>query len=110
MDSNSLYDELKDLDSRLSSTAEQFTNLHETIIKLMEENAELKIENQNLRDKLKDDRAQENPENENQLSKSRLNLEKLYHEGFHVCSDYYGKRREDGEECIFCTEIIYGRR
>ena len=44
-----------------------------------------------------------------ELSKSRLNLEKLYEQGFHVCKDFYGSRRENQEECVFCSSMIYGK-
>ena len=45
-----------------------------------------------------------------ELSKSRMNLEKLYEEGFHVCNILYGSRRENDEECAFCLDVIYGER
>lgn len=109
MNPNDLYEKLRDLNQKLNGTALEFTELHEEMIRLMEKNAELVIENQNLRERLKTINHKDG-DSDDGLSSSRKNLEKLYHEGFHVCNDYYGKRREDGEECIFCTEIIYGRR
>ncbi|EHL96653.1 hypothetical protein HMPREF9103_02313 [Lentilactobacillus parafarraginis F0439] len=109
VDSQSLYDELKEMDHRLKVTTAEFSQLHESLVGLMEKNAELEIENQHLRDRV-NQLTEKMGNNSPQLSKSRKNLEKLYNEGFHVCSSYYGKRRENGEDCIFCTEIIYGRR
>jgi regulator of replication initiation timing len=109
LDSQNLYDELKEMDSHLGATAAEFSHLHESLIELMEKNAELEIENQHLRDRI-NQITEKVGNNSPELSKSRKNLEKLYNEGFHVCSSYYGKRRENGEDCIFCTEIIYGRR
>ncbi len=109
MDSQNLYDELKAIDGQLKTTVERFSHLHDALIELMEKNAELEIENQHLRDRVNQLTEKAEPSSP-ELSKSRKNLEKLYNEGFHVCSSYYGKRRENGEDCIFCTEIIYGRR
>ncbi|WP_155802179.1 initiation control protein YabA, partial [Companilactobacillus versmoldensis] len=37
-----------------------------------------------------------------------LNLESLYRKGFHVCQQFYGTHRKDKEECIFCTNVLYG--
>ena len=45
---------------------------------------------------------------ENQLSGSRQNLKELYQQGFHVCSEYYGKRLEPNESCTFCLDAIFG--
>ncbi|MFD1123988.1 DNA replication initiation control protein YabA [Lentilactobacillus raoultii] len=109
MDSQNLYDELKEMNQHLGATAAEFSQLHESLIELMEKNAELEIENQHLRDRI-NQITEKVGHNSPELSESRKNLEKLYNEGFHVCSSYYGKRRENGEDCIFCTEIIYGRR
>ena len=25
---------------------------------------------------------------------------------FHICNDYYGQRRENDEECMFCMEVL----
>lgn len=109
VESPNLYDELKEMDTHLTETAAKFSHLHESLIELMEKNAELEIENQHLRDRI-NQITEKTDSNSPRLSKSRKNLEKLYNEGFHVCSSYYGKRRENGEDCIFCTDIIYGRR
>nr|WP_283812277.1 DNA replication initiation control protein YabA [Lentilactobacillus dabitei] len=109
VESQSLYDALKEMDTRLNATAVNFSHLHESLIELMEKNAELEIENQHLRERVTEI-TEKVGQNSPQLSKSRKNLEKLYNEGFHVCNEYYGKRRENDEDCIFCTDIIYGRR
>jgi regulator of replication initiation timing len=42
-----------------------------------------------------------------ELSESRLNLEKIYEDGFHVCNLLYGSRREADEPCAFCLDVIY---
>ena len=68
------------------------------------------MENQRLREHLRElnQVAQAPAENVKQeLSKSRMNLEKIYEEGFHVCYDLYGSRRDNDEPCAFCLEVIY---
>jgi len=39
--------------------------------------------------------------------KNRDNLRKLYYDGFHVCTDFYGQRRENDAECMFCDELLF---
>lgn len=82
--------------------------LREQINSVLEENSELKIENEHLRNLL--DNSGKPNEGVQGLSKSKKLLEKLYNQGFHVCNESYGKRRLQHESCIFCTQIIYGER
>ncbi|OJG83154.1 initiation-control protein [Enterococcus ratti] len=80
--------------------------LHEIVKK----NTTLEMENQRLRDHLRElNQAVQTPAGnaKQELSKSRMNLEKIYEEGFHVCYDLYGSRRENDEPCAFCLEVIY---
>ncbi|UDM31851.1 DNA replication initiation control protein YabA [Lentilactobacillus laojiaonis] len=110
MDKREVYDELKGMDAQLSLISDRFSHLYESLNELVEENSELAIENQHLRDRIDQIENKAADDSEEHLSNSRKNLEKLYNEGFHVCSQFYGKRREDDESCIFCTDVIYGRR
>lgn len=111
MNDQDLYDALKEMNNHLNITAAEFSQLQESLVKLLEKNAELEIENQHLRDRVMQiSESQETDDQGEHLSKSRRNLEKLYNEGFHICSSYYGKRRMNNEACIFCTDIIYRRR
>ena len=110
MDKQDAYQALQDVDQQLSRAASQFSDLHETLITLLEKNAELEIENQHLRERVNQIQAKEEEDDEEPLASSRKNLEKLYNEGFHVCGQFYGKHREEGENCIFCMDVIYGRR
>ncbi|MCH5462224.1 DNA replication initiation control protein YabA [Lactobacillus sp. LC28-10] len=107
-----VYEELKDLQTEMLQIISKFEHVQAEVTKTLEQNAELKIENQHLREVLRsdgnDDNDGSNPEP--QLSKSRQNLEKLYEEGFHVCNFEYGKRRENNEPCAFCLDVIYGER
>lgn len=107
-----VYEELKDLQAEMVQMISKFEHVQDEVTKTLEENAELNIENQHLRELLRSDHNENINGNgtEPQLSKSRQNLEKLYEEGFHVCNFEYGKRRENGEPCAFCLDVIYGER
>ena len=115
MDKKDLFDQITEV---TRNTEDLLNKLHETqsaMVEIMEENAELKIENQHLRERLKQATAAEH-ENEGTkntkhgLSKSLQNLEKLYASGYHICNEFFGKHRQDDEECAFCLTVIYGDR
>ncbi len=110
MDKRSLYDSFDRLEVELSSTLNQLLEIKDDLRQLIERNTELELENQHLRQHLEDlDNTEPTPTRQ-ELSKSRMNLEKLYEEGFHVCNVMYGQRRKDDEPCAFCLDVIYGER
>ena len=37
----------------------------------------------------------------------RENLQRIYNDGFHICTYSYGQRRENDEECMFCDELLF---
>lgn len=116
MDKRSLYDGLSSLETDVKNTLSQLSEIKEALHELVEKNTTLELENQRLREHLQeltkldleDELIDESVKQE--LSKSRMNLEKLYEEGFHVCNILYGSRRENDEECAFCLDVIYGER
>lgn len=113
MDKKTLYDSFTKLEQDTDATLHQISDLKLEVEALVEENASLKIENQHLRDRLNDIEKQPNANEdtvEPEMSKSRLNLEKLYEDGFHVCNVFYGSRRVGDEPCAFCLDVIYGER
>ncbi|MBO0471818.1 DNA replication initiation control protein YabA [Enterococcus sp. DIV0242_7C1] len=116
MDKRSLYDGLSSLETDLQGTLGQLSEIKEALHELVEKNTTLEIENQRLREHLQEvTKLSENTDDltdpaKQELSKSRMNLEKLYEEGFHVCNILYGSRRENDEECAFCLDVIYGER
>lgn len=110
MDKMKLYDELVTVERQLEAMLFQVKEMKPFVDELVEENLNLQLENQHLHDKLDKLEKQETSDDARQeLSKSRLNLEKLYEQGFHVCKDFYGSRRENQEECVFCSSMIYGK-
>ncbi|MGX7024722.1 DNA replication initiation control protein YabA [Vagococcus hydrophili] len=110
MEKTKLYDELVDVEKNLQTMLSQVSEMKDVVDDVLEKNLNLELENQHLRDRLeKLEREFFSDESKQELSKSRLNLEKLYEQGFHVCKDFYGSRRENHEECVFCSHMIYGK-
>lgn len=105
-----LYDQLQELEVVQGQQLDKLKALQDPLAQILEQNSELKIENQHLRTRLQE--LENIPEVKNDptqgLSKSRQHLEKLYEEGFHVCTIMYGSRRENNEPCAFCLDVIYG--
>ncbi|AGY80927.1 MULTISPECIES: initiation-control protein YabA [Carnobacterium] len=113
MDKKTLYDSFTQIELDTDATLHQISEIKKEVETLVEENATLRIENQHLRDRLSDLEKQQRSDEEvvePEMSKSRLNLEKLYEDGFHVCNVFYGSRRVNDEPCAFCLDVIYGER
>lgn len=107
MDNQDIFETLKAVESDLTNMQTRFAELQKTVTEKLEENAELTIENQHLRELLSEGQGDGQ---QAQLSKSRQTLEKLYEQGYHVCNRDYGTRLEKGESCAFCLDVIYGER
>ena len=111
MDKRTLYDEIAYLETYLGNILSQIGEMKSSVHHLTEQNVNLEIENRHLRARLIElESLTAAPESKQELSKSRLNLEKIYEDGFHVCNVCYGSRRENDEECAFCLDVIYGER
>lgn len=109
----SLYDNFLYLEKETEKNMETIRQMKDEFERIMKENTALLIENQHLRDRLTELERQQEEEKESavpEMTKSRLNLEKIYEEGFHVCNVFYGSRRVEDEPCAFCLEVIYGER
>ncbi len=107
-----MLEHFSSVEYNLSHILTLVTELKEEIALLMEQNVRLEIENKHLRDHLLElegtSPTADIQETTMHLSESKLNLEKLYEEGFHVCNVFYGSHRESEEECAFCQNVIYG--
>lgn len=114
MDKKDLYDTLMLLEEQSKGNVETLRAVRQQLSELAEENQALKVENQHLRDRLNGNLIEEEgvieTDNPSGLTKSRLNLESIYDDGFHVCNHLYGQRRIDDESCAFCLDVIYGER
>ncbi|MBM7544640.1 DNA replication initiation control protein YabA [Periweissella beninensis] len=105
MEKKEVYDRFSEILADMQHIIDETTLMQATLNTLIEENAELTIENEHLRSQIMNKKtAKIQP----RLSRSRENLRKLYESGFHICNASYGRRLEDGESCLECLDIIYG--
>lgn len=110
MEKKEIIDSIVEIESKTEATLETMSQLKDEIANLLEENQTLRMENEHLRERLTKEAEQLNEEASGGLTKSRLNLENIYEDGFHVCNIFYGQRRVEDEPCAFCLEVIYGER
>ncbi len=105
-----IIDSIVEVEKSTEATLQTISTLKEEIVKLLEENHTLQMENTHLRERLSKETQPLTEEETSGLTKSRLNLENIYEDGFHVCNIFYGQRRVEDEPCAFCLEVIYGER
>ena len=111
MEKKEIIDSIVEIESQADATLQTLGALKTEIASLLEENQTLRIENKHLRERLEDEmKNSQVSEGTGGLTKSRLNLENIYEDGFHVCNMFYGQRRVEDEPCAFCLEVIYGER
>ncbi|MEC6748899.1 DNA replication initiation control protein YabA [Marinilactibacillus sp. XAAS-LB27] len=113
MNKKELHDTFSDLETQAEATLKTLKQVKLELSQLTEENHALSMENQHLRDRLAEVIKQQSIEkqlSDTGMTKSRMNLEKIYEDGFHVCNLFYGSRRDGDEPCAFCLEVIYGER
>ncbi len=113
MNKKELHDTFSQLESQAEATLKTLKQVKQELSQLTEENHALSMENQHLRDRLAEVIKQQSIEkqiSDTGMTKSRMNLEKIYEDGFHVCNLFYGSRRDGDEPCAFCLEVIYGER
>jgi regulator of replication initiation timing len=100
-----IYDRFAQVTKQTRDLSNNLAQLQEQITVILEQNVELSIENEHLRQVIK---KMKGSQGDSHLSGSRQNLKELYQQGFHVCSEYFGKRLAPGESCAFCTDVIFG--
>lgn len=118
MEQTNLLEEFMTLSKQAEELSAKVAGLKDAVTVVLEQNAELRMNNGRLRERIEqltNEAEASEPETvapsaETGMSKSRQNLEKIYMEGYHVCSKFYGQHLEPGESCAFCTDIIYGDR
>lgn len=110
MKKKEIIDSIVEVERSTEATLQTISTLKEEIVKLLEENHTLQMENTHLRERLAKESQPLTEEEKSGLTKSRLNLENIYEDGFHVCNIFYGQRRVEDEPCAFCLEVIYGER
>jgi initiation-control protein yabA len=103
MDKKELFDALDDFSQQLLVTLADVEAIKKNLKSLVEENTALRLENSKLRERLGEVEA-DAPVKAKHVRES---VRRIYNDGFHVCNDFYGQRREQDEECMFCDELLY---
>ena len=103
MDKKELFDAFDGFSQNLMITLAEIEAMKKQVQSLLEENTALRLENDKLRTRLSQ-LEQETPIKSSKQGKKYI--ESIYHDGFHICNDYYGQRRENDEECMFCMEVL----
>lgn len=103
MDKKELFDALDDFSQQLLVTLADVEAIKKNLKSLVEENTALRLENSKLRERLGEVEA-DAPVKAKHVRES---VRRIYSDGFHVCNDFYGQRREQDEECMFCDELLY---
>ncbi|MBP2623350.1 DNA replication initiation control protein YabA [Streptococcus oricebi] len=104
MNKKDLFDALDDFSQSLLLTLAEVEAIKKNLQAVVEENTSLRLENDKLRQHL----GEVEHTMPTRTSQGRDNLEKIYLDGFHVCTDFYGQRRDnDEEECAFCNELLF---
>lgn len=115
MDKKAIFTQVSQLEERLGELHHELRGLKDQLAYLIEENHALRIENENLRERLESQDENQVEKGSNKQSRAKKsfigegydNLARLYQEGFHVCNTHYGSIRSDGDDCLFCLSFLH---
>ncbi|MGT2911248.1 DNA replication initiation control protein YabA [Streptococcus cameli] len=102
MDKREIFDALDGFSQQLLMTLAEVEAIKKHLQGVIDENTALRLENSKLRDRL----AREEKDGGKSANVGKENLEHIYDDGFHICTFFYGQRREDDEPCMFCNELL----
>lgn len=102
MDKKEIFDALDDFSQNLLMTLAEVEAVKKHLQGVIDENTALRLENSKLRERLE----KEEKSNVKTSNFGKENLEKIYEDGFHICTYEYGKRREQDGPCMFCLELL----
>lgn len=91
---------LDNFSNHLIRTLNDLESMKLAVREAIEENTLLRLENEKLRERL----SQMETETPVKTPIQRDGLNRIYLDGFHVCTYFYGQQREG--ECAFCDELL----
>ena len=103
MDKKELFDALDDFSQQLLATLADVEAIKKNLKSLVEENTALRLENSKLRERI----GEVETDTTTRAKHVRESVHRIYKDGFHVCNDFYGQRREQDAECMFCDELLF---
>ncbi|AAL97188.1 TPA: DNA replication initiation control protein YabA [Streptococcus pyogenes] len=104
MNKKELFDAFDGFSQNLMVTLAEIEAMKKQVQSLVEENTILRLENTKLRERLS--HLEHETVAKNPFKQRKDHLEGIYDEGFHICNFFYGQRRENDEECMFCRELL----
>lgn len=99
-----LFDSFEHFSDNLVGTLSRVEFLKKQINELLEENTRYRLEITQLRERLR--HLEEKSVTKKNGKQANEHLFAIYKDGFHVCSHFYGQRRDDNEDCMFCMQIF----
>ncbi|PLS15103.1 DNA replication initiation control protein YabA [Bacillus sp. M6-12] len=119
MDKKEVFDSVTNMEAQIGHLYQQLGALKQHLAEILEENNSLKLENDNLRRRLDQDRVNGSVQKDEKKQKQGNrkgnksvdigegydNLARLYQEGFHICNLQFGSPRKDGD-CMFCLSFL----
>ncbi|MET3291289.1 DNA replication initiation control protein YabA [Brevibacillus fluminis] len=125
MDRRDIFVKMASIEERIGALYREIGELTDVVVALIEENGQLLVENEHLRNRLDKkqptQRAQTSKPSRTAthaaatLSKQQKvvgegydNLARLYAEGFHICNVHFGSLRKEKEDCLFCLSLLSG--
>ena len=104
MDKKELFDALDDFSQQLLVTLADVEAIKKNLKSLVEENTALRLENSKLRERLGEVEA-DAPVKAKHVRESVRRILPWWISRFVMI--FYGQRREQDEECMFCDELLY---
>ncbi|WP_323703432.1 DNA replication initiation control protein YabA [Mammaliicoccus sp. Dog046] len=108
MNRDELFETIMTLESEIKQINTHLEKLKNQAVELVEDNVALQMENESLKRVVEsnDSTQEKKPNKKVRPLQSRDNFAMLYHEGFHICrGELFGKHRQ-GQDCLFCLEVL----
>ena len=103
MNKKELFDALDGFSQNLLVTLAEVEAIKKNLKQVIEENTALRLENDKLRERLGEVEKTSSAKSQHH---GRENLQRIYNDGFHICTYSYGQRRENVKSVCFCGRVV----